>query len=410
MRVTFVHRHGPGQFGHLIARLAGAGHRVTFLCEKQAEPIPGARILTHEPAAPRSGERLTRMADQHVVTGERVAELLARQSRQEGAPDLVIGHIGWGGLMFARDVLPSTPLMGYCEFFYRAEGADVGFDPADRIEAGERMRLRLRNSAQLVTLDQLDAAFSPTRWQRSLYPDAYRERIGLCHDGIDVEGCRPDAQARFTLPNGRVLAPGDPVVTFVARDLEPYRGFPQFMRAAALVARERPDVTFVVAGGDGVSYGRPRADGRTWREAMMAESGLDPARVVFLGTIPKADLVRLFQVTTAHVYLSYPFVLSWSVLEAMACGALVVGSATPPVQEVISDGVNGLLAPFFDEVALAQVIARAIDRRRPSLQSLRLAARETILARFPLDGCLSRQITAIERLARGQVPDLRVAA
>jgi glycosyltransferase involved in cell wall biosynthesis len=289
-------------------------------------------------------------------------------------------------------------------------GADVGFDPADRIDAGERMRLRLRNSAQLLTLDALDAAWSPTGWQRMLYPQAYQERIGLCHDGIDIETCRPDPQARFRLPNGRVLAPGDPVVTFVARDLEPYRGFPQFMRAAALVARERPDVTFVVAGADGVSYGRPRSDGRTWREAMMAETGLDPSRVVFLGTIPKADLIRLFQVTTAHVYLSYPFVLSWSVLEAMACGALVVGSATPPVQEVITDGVNGLLAPFFDERALADTVARAIDRRRPSLQALRQAARDTIVARFGLDACLSRQITAIERLARGQIPDLRAAA
>ncbi|WP_341991608.1 glycosyltransferase family 4 protein [Azorhizobium sp. AG788] len=401
MRIVLVHRRGPGQFLHLAPRLASEGWEVTLVCETSDRALPGVRTVRHraEPALYRRADATPHLAtpEQHVRIGYRVAETLEALARIDGAPELLMGHMGWGGLIFAKDVRPHTPLIGYCEYYHRAEGGDAGFDPAETVTLDDRQRLRLRNSSQLLTLDAMDGGISPTLWQKSRYPAAYQSRIAQCHDGIDLRIFHPEPRARFRLPDGRTLAPGDPVVTYAARDLEPYRGFPQFLRAATRVARTRPDALFVVAGGDGVSYGRAPADGRNWREVMMAETGLDPARVVFLGTLPHAALLRLFQVSAAHVYLTYPFVLSWSVLEAMACGALVIGSATAPVEEVIRDGENGLLAPFFDEAVLADRISEALEGGA-HLAALRTRARRTILETYDLERCLTRQQALIGSL------------
>ncbi len=405
MKAILIHPRGPGQFLRLAPHLAARGWDVTLLSETVDRHVPDVRIVRHRAErARRDTSALARnmaVPEHHIRVGYKVAETLDALARNEGRPDVIFGHIGWGSMLFAKDVLPTTPMLGYCEYFFRAEGGDVGFDPHEPVTLDDRQRLRLRNLGQLVTLDAIDASVSPTRWQRSRYPKPYRETMGLCHDGVDTVLCRPNPSARLKLPSGRVLRHGDPVVTYAARDLEPYRGFPQFMRAAAMVARRRPDAVFVVAGGDGVSYGRPSPDGRSWRDIMLDETGIDPDRVVFLGKVPHSQLLALFQISAAHVYLTYPFVLSWSVLEAMSCGAPVIGSATPPVREVLADGVNGLLADFFDPDALAGTIREALDhpeRMRP----LRSAARTTVMRRFALASCLQRQTSALEKLAGRQ--------
>lgn len=403
MRIVFIHRRGPGQFLHLAPHLAAEGWEATLICETCDRPLPGVRVIRHRAEqGPRERDDATphlAAPERHVRIGYRVAETLDALRRAEGAPDMVFGHMGWGGLIFAKDVLPATPVLGYCEYFHRAAGGDAGFDPSEAVTLDDRLRLRLRNSAQLITLDAIEGGISPTSWQRGRYPPAHQKRIAVCHDGIDVDLCRPSTDATFTLPDGRVLGPGDPVVTYAARDLEPYRGFPQFMRAAAEVARRRPDAVFAVAGGNGISYGRAPEGGGTWRETMMAETGIDPSRIFFLGTLPHEALLRLFQVSAAHVYLTYPFVLSWSVLEAMACGALVIGSATAPVQEVIEDGRNGLLTPFFDETALAGRILDALAHRA-ALSHARAAARRTIVERYALPRALARQTALLRSLSR----------
>ncbi|WP_075217289.1 glycosyltransferase [Mongoliimonas terrestris] len=399
MRVLFIHRSGPGQFLHLARHLADRGDGVTLLCERVDRPLGDVRVLLHGTEAPARARTATGAAvDYHVRLGERVAVAIDRMVRREGPPDVVVGHAGWGSLLFVKDVLPATPALAYCEYYYRPSGADMGFDPADPVTAEDRRRLRARNLAQTATLSAVEAGLSPTRWQRDLYPAEYRPKIGLCHDGIDTDVCRPDPTARFTLPDGRVLDRTAPVVTFAARDLEPYRGFPQFMRAAAKVAARHPAATFVVAGGDGVSYGRKAPDGRSWRAVMLEETGIDPSRIHFVGTLPHADLIRLFQVTTAHVYFTYPFVLSWSMLEAMATGALVVGSATAPVEEFVADGRNGLLAGFFDPDALADQLMEVLARPA-AFDGLRAEARRTVQARADLATSLARLTGGIERLA-----------
>tara|TARA_R110000868_G_scaffold92100_4_gene255431 strand:+ start:180590 stop:181783 length:1194 start_codon:yes stop_codon:yes gene_type:complete len=396
MRIVFVHRHGPGQFVHLACHLANAGWQVSFLCEAMNVQLPGIRILRQRVTPPPPAIPFPQY---HQQIGMQAATTLDALVTQEGPPDIIYGHIGWGSMLFARDVVRNTPLVGYCEHFYHAEGRDVGFDPTETITLAKRTQLRLRNSAQTSTLETIDAGISPTSWQKSAFPECFRNKIGVCHDGIDIHRCRPDDKAKLTLPDGRVLRQGDPVITYVARDLEPYRGFPQFMRAAAKLSRQNPHVTFVVAGGDGVSYGIPRSDGQKWRDAMMTETGMDPARITFLGQIPHDQLIRLFQISAAHVYLTYPFVLSWSVLEAMACGAPLIASDTGPCRDVIRHGKNGLLCGFWDEDQLAKLMAETIAQPE-KLREMRQIARRTITQNFALQHCLERQTGLIERLAK----------
>lgn len=395
MHVLFVHRSGSGQFAHLIARLVAAGAEVTLVTEKPARECPGIQQIAYAVDEPASTYATLAATDYHVRTGEAVAAQLSRLARHD-RPDAIVGHVGWGGMLFARDAMPGVPLIGYCEYFYNAAGADLDFDPSVVVAEAERRRIRMRNAAQLVTLETLDFAYAPTRWQQRQYPRSLRPRIEICHDGIDVEACRPDPAAVFTLPDGRVLQCGDPVVTFAARDLDPYRGYPQFMQAAARVAQERPDAILVAVGGDGPGYGRPRPDGRPWREVMLQQTGLGD-RIIHIPWLAHDDLVRLFQVSAAHVYLSVPFVLSWSLLEAMACGCLIVGSATPPVQEVLSDGVNSLLAPFFDGDALTGRILAALEGGAV-FEGLRQAARRTVVAGYEREACVDRQFGFVTRL------------
>ena len=394
MKVLFIHRRGVGQFEHLATNLAAAGSEVTLITESVDQRLPGVRIVRHRaeppprPGVVQSSPLAT--TEHHVRIGLRVAETLEALVRTEGPPDIILGHMGWGSMMFVKDVAPRAPALGYCEFFYSAEGADVGFDPADVIDLDVRQRLRLRNAAQLVTLDAIDAGISPTGWQRSRYPENHRRRIAVCHDGIDVRRFRPDAGHGLTLPDGRVIRAGDPVITFAARDLEPYRGFPQAVQAAKMVLDRNKDAIFVFVGGDSNSYGASRRDGKSWKDAVLEETPLDPARVFFPGQVPHDTLTRLFQISTAHIYLTYPFVLSWSVLEAMSCGALVIGSATPPVEEVIRHGENGLLVPFFEPEALAETLLDVLARPQ-SFADMRRHARQTIIERYALDKCLTRQ-------------------
>lgn len=400
MRVVFVHRNGPGQFLHLSKYLDHLGWDVTFISESFDQPLTGIRTLTYrnDQTARRAGpDAYLASAEHQMRTGRRVAEILKTMAIREGEPDLVIGHIGWGGLLFAKEALPSTPCLGYCEYYYRPSGADVGFDPSDKVGFDDLVKLKLRNITQLATLEAIDAGLSPMQWQRGRYPAEFQNRIMLCHDGIDVMQCRPDPAARFLLPNGRCLKVGDPVITFAARDLEPYRGFPQFMRAAAQFARQNRDAVFVIAGGEGVTYGKWRRDGLSWKQAMVAETGVPADRFQFVGHLPHAELIRLFQVSALHVYLTYPFVLSWSFLEAMACGCLVAGSATPPVQEVLRHGRNGLLVDFWNEDDLVRQMTEALSRPC-TFAAIRDAARQTIIRRYALADCLARQRTIMENL------------
>ena len=273
----------------------------------------------------------------------------------------------------------------------------MGFEPETAPGLEQRANLRCRNMLHLTNLEACDVGISPTHWQRSLHPAAYHHKITVAHEGVDTRLMAPDPAARYTLADGRVLTPGDPVLTYVARNLEPYRGFHRFMRALPEIQKRCPEAVAVICGGDGISYGRPPEGAATWREKLLAEVGprLDLSRVVFTGQIPHTDFRSLLQVSAAHVYLTYPFVLSWSVLEAMSCGCLVLGSATPPVQEVLRHGENGLLFDFFDAEALAALVERALARPGDHA-ALRQQARQDMVSGYDIQAGVARYMDLLQ--------------
>jgi glycosyltransferase involved in cell wall biosynthesis len=320
--------------------------------------------------------------------GESAARALAALERKGFVPDVVFAHPGWGEALYVKDVFPQTRLLAYAEYFYGQPGGDSGFDPEfSRLDTGSRMRTRNKNTHLLHALEACDAALSPTEFQKSQHPAWSHPKIQVLHDGIDTSRFVPSREATVTLRGAGVpLRFGDEVLTYVARELEPYRGYHTFMRSLQLLQQLRPKARVVIVGGDGVSYGAAAPEGTTWRKVFLDEvqEHLDMKRIHFVGKLPHPVLTQLMQVSAAHVYLTYPFVL----LEAMSIGCAIVGSDTGPLQEVIRHGENGFLAPFFEPEALARQCAQALERRH-ELGALRAAARETVVARFDLQShCL----------------------
>ena len=400
MKVLFVHQNCPGQFKHLAPALAAEGHQVLFISQKDKPTPHGVKRIEYEPhrkVTPKIHPYLAG-TEAAVLNGQAVARLGFKAKSQGFRPDVMIGNPGWGETLFLKDVWPDSPLISLCEFYYNGRGSDVGFDPEFDTGPDAILRARARASQHLLAIEAADMAYSPTAWQRAQFPKVYHPKIEVIHDGIDVNAIRPDPGARFALPDGTELSRKDEVLTYVSRNLEPYRGFHSFMRALPRVLENRPDARVVIVGGDDVSYGgRPR-EGGTWRETMLAEVGPLPDRVTFTGRIPYGDYLKLMQISSVHLYLTYPFVLSWSMLEAMAAGAFVLGSNTAPVQEVIEDGKNGWLVDFFDTGAIAERACAALAAREQVLE-LRTAARETVVERYALDHCLIKQRALIEKAA-----------
>lgn len=406
MKVLFVHQNFPGQFPHLAPALMARGHQVLALTDgRNLRPSPVETIRYRfdpprvDPAATRLGRNYTTMADRGAVVARAAAQL-----RDQGyVPDVIFGHSGWGETLFLKEVWPDARLLVYAEFYYNGRGQDVGFDPEFDTAAPGSLDPVMIAQGRAAHLGQAivhaDAALSPTRWQADSHPPLLRQRISVIHDGVDCDRMAPDPAARVTLPDGRVLAPGDEVLTFVNRNLEPYRGYHILMRALPAVMAARPQAQVVIVGGDEVSYGRAPAGRKGWKDVVLDEvrDRLDLSRVHFMGKVPYAVFTTLMQVTRVHAYLTYPFVLSWSMLEAMAAGALVVGSDTPPVAEVIRHGQNGLLVDFFDVPGWSAALTGALADPAP-LAPLRTAARQTILRDYDLHSvCLPRMIDFVER-------------
>jgi glycosyltransferase involved in cell wall biosynthesis len=407
MRVLFVHQNFPGQYRHLAPALAARGDEVVGLGENAARPLPGVRHLRYR--APAKGRKETHRYLQRLENatyrGQQVVRA-ALQLRAEGwRPDIVCCHPGWGEGLFLRDVWPDTKLLYYYEYYYQRDGGDVSFDlPGREISLDDACRVRLLNANHLLCLQQSDWGHTATAWQASRFPDWARAKLSVIHEGIDTDTICPAASPSVALPDGRVLRRGDEVITFVSRGLEPYRGFPAFMRALPEILAARPAAQILVVGGDEPHYGSPPPNGGTWKQALLSELGqrLDRRRVHFTGRINHTALQSVLGVSAAHIYLTYPFVLSWSMLEAMAQQCLVIGSATPPVEEVIRHGENGLLVDFFSPDAIAKAAISALSH--PSSYSpLRAAARNTIVERYDLRRrCLLELIQLIDDVVAGR--------
>ncbi|MBU3029210.1 glycosyltransferase [Paracoccus marinaquae] len=401
MRILFVHQNFPGQFPHLAPALARRGHEVLAMTDEKNErpsPVRTVRYKAPEPVTTNGmlGRNYSDFAERGLLAARGARAL---RDRHGFTPDLIIGHTGWGETLFLREIWPDAKLLVYAELMYRTRGEDVGFDPEMHPDSDEGRFMTVARSAHLIQgIVQADAAIAPTRYQADSFPPELRVKITVIHDGIDTTRVCPDPEARLTLPDGRELRAGDEVLSFVSRSLEPYRGFHVFMRALPEVLAARPGAQVVLVGGDGVSYGSAPKDGRGWKEIMLAELGdrLDLSRVHFLGRLPYAQYLSLIQLARVHCYLTYPFVLSWSLTEALSAGGYVVASDTAPVRELIRDGRNGRLVPFFDLGALSAALIRGLAGD-PDAPRLRAAARQTILADYDLERhSLPRQIEWVE--------------
>lgn len=401
MRLLFVHQNLPGQYRHLLpyygqqpgCEVVGIGE-AKRLKQNFRKPVPGVRLIGYEvPAGPGQTASILHTTEAAVRRGQAVLGVLLRLKKSGFYPDVVCAHPGWGETLFLKDVYPRSRLIHFCEFYYRTAGQDFNFDPEFPINATDILRLRIRNLHHLMALEQADVGIAPTTWQQTRFPDTYRAKIHVVHDGIDTQAVAPDPVAFLQFPSKHIqLTRKDEVITFVSRNLEPYRGFHIFMRALPGLLKARPKARVIIVGGNDVSYGRRLAKG-SYREKYLAEiqGRYDASRVHFVGRIPYDTFLRVLQVSTAHVYLTYPFVLSWSMLEAMAAGCLVIGSRTAPVEEVIQHERNGLLVDFFSPQGVVDAVQRVCEDPN-RMQGLREEARRTIVERYDLKTrCLPRQ-------------------
>lgn len=407
MKILFIHQNMPGQYKHLCRAFAeDPKNTVVFITKPKSAEIPGVHKVEYkvrrEPSA--STHHYLIGTERAVLQGQEIWRVCKKLRDEEGfIPDVVVGHPGWGDMLFIKDIYPHSPVLSFFEFYYHSHGVDVNYDPSFPSTEDDAARVRVKNIVNQLSLESSDWGVSPTFWQHSLHPDVYQPRISVLHDGVDTEYCAPKPDAKLEVTPGVIMSRDDEVVTYIARNFEPYRGFPTFMKAAEILLRERPKCHIIAVGADEVSYGRKLPKGQTWRHMMMEQVTLDKERIHFSGTVPYAQLIRLFQMSSAHIYLTYPFVLSWSMLEAMACGVAMVGSRTPPVQEVVRDGVNGLLADFFSPEDVAEKVIRILDHK-DKMQKMRENARKTVVDNFALGTLLPLHVGLVRDVAARRFP------
>lgn len=410
MKLLFVHQGFPGQYIHILRALDAEGcHELVGLgIEEAAEELPKSVQYFRYGLGRGNQAGLHFWAqdiETKVIRGEACAHA-ANQLKQKGfTPDLMCGHPGWGELLFLKDVWPTVPLLTYQEFFYNPRGFDYDFDKElqGEPEWNSCAAIRMKTANQLLNLDASSWCVTPTQFQRSTYPQYWQDKISVIHDGIDTNKARPaDELKPIKLGNEIILKPEDEIITFANRSLEPYRGCHTMIRAIPHIQRRVPNAKIVLIGNtSGVSYGAACAEGE-WKDVFLSEieGQYDPKGVIFAGKVLHDQFIELLQMSKAHIYLTYPFVLSWSLLEAMSCGCAVIGSATAPVQDVIKHGDNGLLVDFFDPHQLATTISELLNDHTLANQ-LGESARKTVLRDFELNNCVQRQLALIELVASG---------
>jgi glycosyltransferase involved in cell wall biosynthesis len=367
--ILFIHQNFPGQFRHIAPALANHGHQVHALAIT-GQATPGVSLHSYRPSkgSSTSIHPLASEFETKVIRAEACGQAMLQLKANGVMPDLVIAHPGWGEALFVKDVWKQTSLLSFLEFYYATSGTDVGFDPEFSKQGFfEDARLRVKNANNLLSLEISDFGLSPTNWQKQSHPQWTQDRIQVIFDGVDCDILKPNPSVRLNLKRETgesfSLTSKDEIITFVNRNLEPYRGYHSFMRALPKILAARPNARVLIVGGDGVSYGAKAPEGKTWKQIFLDEvkSRIDLERVHFLGNVPYPIFTQLLQLSSCHVYLTYPFVLSWSCIEALSTGCLVIGSDTGPVREVIEHGVNGLLVDFFNYEAIADAVIRSLS-------------------------------------------------
>jgi glycosyltransferase involved in cell wall biosynthesis len=403
MRILFIHQNFPAQFRQLAGHLVKTGkHELLALKQPPSAKFDGVGVAAYkflrEPEA--STHPLLKEMEAKVLRGEAVANAAARLKAKGYTPDVIVAHPGWGETLFIKDVWPKVKLICYFEYYYCATGQDFNFDPEFPASTLAGLaRLRMKNTTMQHALEVADAGWSPTKWQKKTCPRWARRKIDVIHEGVDTDYFKPNAKASFNIANKNItLTRQDEVITYAARALEPVRGFHVFMRALPDLLAQRPNAHVVIMGHEKASYGPEPENHSSWLEKMLTEvgTGIDPDRVHIVGFLPR-DLYRtVLQVSKAHIYLTYPFILSWSLLEVMASGAPIVASNTAPIKEFIKHGKTGALFDFFDTPNLIKTVIKQLDARQSQLDKLTRAARDLVENDFGQAVCVERLLKLIE--------------
>lgn len=406
MNYLFIHQNFPGQFCHVASELAEQGHTVIGLGINSADPNkPLHEKVKHiryklMRSSGKDTHPLARETEAKAIRGESCAAACRELKKQGFKPDVIYGHPGWGELLFIKTIWPDVPLISFQEYFYNEHGYDANFDPEFAVERDwfQQSMLIMKNAYLYLTLEQADWNVSPTHFQAGTYPEKWKNKFSVIHDGVNVKVAKPSKQMiSIKLNDGCTINSDNQVITFMNRRMEPYRGFHTFVRSIPKIQRKFPNAHIVIMGGlTGTSYGAPCEKGE-WKDHFLKEikGQYDPALVHFTGTIPYKNYIHLLQISKCHVYLTYPFVLSWSMLEAMACECPLVASDTAPVREVVTHGKDGLLFDFFSPEQLAETVG--IMLKNPANgKKLGKAARQNILKNYNLDDCIQKQLTLIQ--------------
>ncbi len=403
MKYLFVHQNFPGQYLHILQHLTtDPSNEIVFMSEPSSRSMDGVRRLLY--TFPRPDQEaihpVARDLDYAGRRAELVSNMAANLKRLGFVPDIIIGHHGWGELLDLVDIWPGVPLLGYFEFYYHTDGADVVYDPEFVMAPDRFPRVRAMNAINLLALNLGQHGQTPTRFQRDTYPEWARPSIRMIREGAQLDVCKPDPAARkrrFEIGDFKV-APGEKLLTYVARNLEPYRGYHTMMRALPQLMRDRPDLKVVMIGGDDVSYGARLAND-TWRNVFLreVESRIDMNRLCMPGQIAYDKYLELLKRSDTHVYLTYPFVASWSLREALAMGCAIVASDVESVTEFITHDDNGLLVPGLDPGTLADTVLKVLADTKLN-KRLRVSARRYAETHLDMKDYIASMMATIAEL------------
>lgn len=398
MKILFIHPNFPGQFKHLAKHYASFdNNQVIFACRTPNKvTITNVKKLVVNPSNYRSNPSTHNYLREFEVATRRAQSMwraLYKLKHTGFIPDVIYAHPGWGDALLVKEVYPDSKYIAYMEFFYRYEGADIGFDGVP-VSYNHKARTRIRNSTNLINMEAADWLISPTKWQASLHPSSFHHKLSIIHEGIDTKTVDPNIISNQALSDLKIPEDAE-IVTYSARNLEPYRGFDKAMQAFEIICRSRPKVHFIIIGADGVSYGAKLANGQTYKNKILSEIDIDQKRFHFLGNVPYSKYLRILKASLAHIYLTYPFTLSWSFHEAMAMSCPMVVSNTKPVLEVAEDNVTALIADFFSPDDIANKIIRLLNDKNLSI-CLGKNARHKIINEYSLDVILPRYTKLIE--------------
>lgn len=399
MNILFLHRGFPGQFKYLSLVLANdPNNTVMFATESELEGLSGINKLVYKTPKKNYNNLNPCLSfyEEAVVQGKEAANIALTLKNKGITPDIIYGFSGWGSTMFIKDIFPDVPLLCYFEWFGKSENSIYDFD-GKKPDLDEKMKIRCNNTHSLISLNACDAGISPTHWQKQQFPTEYHDKIHVIHDGVDTDTCSPNNDAKFFIKDKNLeLTAQDEIITYGTKGMEPYRGFPQFMEAASKILKKRPNAHVIIAGTDDTYYS-PKLPKGTYKDLMLKKFNFDMKRVHFVGILNFHDYVKFLQVSSAHVYSTFPYVLSWSILNAMSVGCPVIASNTAPVTEVIKDNYNGLLFDFYDVDQLVEKIEYSLDNKDKMLE-IRNNARQTILDNYDLRKVLPQQINLLNSL------------